>query len=285
MIKKRIVSALLSSAMVLSALGATAFAAPNNEVPEWSIKFLPEGLETWEIRGDDSICYGVGFCRTSETVEREKLNPGPEVFPLINVHTGVDTETLIVSGLVTNERLAELVLNGEIPKDVEGLLFMPLERCNHYYTPYFEDGGWKFKWHYSSLLSDISPLSELTNLKNVYMIGSMVTDLSPLKSLKMLESVDVRNTPVPSWEVSAIKAALPNVIVYSNHALSKIDILSTNDALEILKSVVGLPSVFDDLTSVRGMFLRLVIESDKPTTADALEVLKIMVGLPSVVTG
>ena len=60
-------------------------------------------------------------------------------------------------------------------------------------------------------VSDLSPLKELTHLKELDLSSTKVTDLSPLLGLKNLKILYLKNTIVPDAQVTALKKALPNL--------------------------------------------------------------------------
>ena len=74
----------------------------------------------------------------------------------------------------------------------------------------------------------------------------------------------------------------PFIVTILGHILSP-DGASTADALEILKYMVGLPTILDD--DPRAFQAALIVSKDKPGTADALEILKYLVRMPNVIEG
>ena len=58
-------------------------------------------------------------------------------------------------------------------------------------------------------VADLSPLSELTKLKELDLSRTSVKDLAPLKALINLRSIDLSKTPVKELDILAIRAALP----------------------------------------------------------------------------
>jgi Leucine-rich repeat (LRR) protein len=59
-------------------------------------------------------------------------------------------------------------------------------------------------------VSDLSPLAELKNLYYLQLGGTQVSDLSPLVELKNLTHLDLRNTLVSEEQVEELRQALPN---------------------------------------------------------------------------
>ena len=74
----------------------------------------------------------------------------------------------------------------------------------------------------------------------------------------------------------------PFIVTIFGYILSPYSI-STADALEILKYMVGLPTILDD--DQRAFQAALIVSTDKPGTADALEILKCIVRMPNVIEG
>jgi Leucine-rich repeat (LRR) protein len=74
---------------------------------------------------------------------------------------------------ITNERLAEMVINGEIPQN----------------TTTLNIGS-------SNTITDLSPLKELTVLQNLGMSGHTISDLSPLTELTNLNTLHISSTSV-----------------------------------------------------------------------------------------
>jgi hypothetical protein len=59
-------------------------------------------------------------------------------------------------------------------------------------------------------MSDLSPLAEMKNLKELSIFHTQVSDLSPLAELKDLERLKLFNTQVSDEQVQQLSRALPN---------------------------------------------------------------------------
>lgn len=59
-------------------------------------------------------------------------------------------------------------------------------------------------------ISDLSPLSDLNKLKSLDLSNNQISDVSPLYNLKNLESVLVLENPLPENACEELKEALPN---------------------------------------------------------------------------
>lgn len=64
-------------------------------------------------------------------------------------------------------------------------------------------------------ISDISALSQLTNVKSLDLSDNAVSDFSALYGLSTLTSLDVSGNPIGPEQLSALEAALPNCTVYA----------------------------------------------------------------------
>ena len=73
---------------------------------------------------------------------------------------------------VTDEQLAQMIANGEIPADVTHLLL------------------------WGNQISDISPLSGLTNLRVLTVAGNQINDLTPLSGLTNLLDLGIASNPI-----------------------------------------------------------------------------------------
>ena len=65
-------------------------------------------------------------------------------------------------------------------------------------------------------ITDVSVLSELTNLRQLYLSGNQITDLTPLYNLKNLQHLTIVDNPVSMEQINAFKAAVPNCEVWSD---------------------------------------------------------------------
>ena len=140
-------------------------------------------------------------------------------------------------------------------------------------------------------ITDIAPLEGLPRLEWLSLYGNKIGDITPLinNKPKMLDWVHLEENPIPFAQIDLLKSALPNAFIFHTaeepfklgHVLGGMKI-TTSDALEILKFIVGLPSRLD--TSHGAFSAALIVNADKPCTEDALEILKYIVGLPNKIT-
>jgi Leucine-rich repeat (LRR) protein len=73
---------------------------------------------------------------------------------------------------MTDQELASLIKNGEIPKNVEELYLS------------------------NNQISDLKPLQSLTNLKKIYLRGNKIKDITPLQSLTNLTELDIKSNGI-----------------------------------------------------------------------------------------
>lgn len=94
-------------------------------------------------------------------------------------------------------------------------------------------------WLYDNSISDIRPLENLTNLEELYLWDNSISDLTPLKKLKNLKELNLQNNyisdPSPLYglkqlevlvigdncmteeQVSRLRQALPNTMIYADY--------------------------------------------------------------------
>ena len=109
---------------------------------------------------------------------------------------------------ITNERLKEIVDNGEIPKNVEQLGLstnqisdvMSLKALTSLRTLSLVDNQ----------IIDITPLQSLTNLRNLSLDNNQINDISSLKSLVNLEGLRLIGNQLTQEQIDELQKALPN---------------------------------------------------------------------------
>jgi hypothetical protein len=66
----------------------------------------------------------------------------------------------------------------------------------------------------STPVSDIDPLKGLANLQTLSLLDTQVSDIDPLKGLTNLQRVDLRRTQVSDDQITALKKAVPDLLIY-----------------------------------------------------------------------
>ena len=97
---------------------------------------------------------------------------------------------------IDDERLAEMVNSGEIPHDVAKL-----------------DLVW-------NMITDLSPLSGLTNLKVLALNDNLITDISPLAGLTKLEELYISGyeNSITLEQINTLQKSLPKCnIIHSSY--------------------------------------------------------------------
>jgi len=61
-----------------------------------------------------------------------------------------------------------------------------------------------------NVVSDLSPLSKLKDIKVLYLERNRITSVTALAGLEQLEMVNLGGNPIPRSEVEALRKALPN---------------------------------------------------------------------------
>jgi Leucine-rich repeat (LRR) protein len=138
-----------------------------------------------------------------------------------------------------------------------------------------------------NLITDITPLQNLTNLWWLDLQGNQIEDVMPLVWLTGLDSTSLRlgGNPVAddTEQLAALRAARSRnanrTTLTLGHVLGT-EPYTVNDALEILRYTVGLPSVLDNCTVA--VIAALIVNEEVPDVRDALQILRSLVGLSSV---
>jgi Leucine-rich repeat (LRR) protein len=134
---------------------------------------------------------------------------------------------------------------------------------------------------------DVTPLQNLTNLWWLELWGNQIEDVMPLAWLTGLDSTSLcldRNPVANDTEqLAALRAARSRnahrTTLTLGHVLGT-EPYTVNDALEILRYTVGLPSVLDNCTVA--VIAALIVNEEVPDVRDALQILRSLVGLSSV---
>jgi hypothetical protein len=157
-------------------------------------------------------------------------------------------------------------------------------------------------------ISDITPLQNLTHLQTLALQNNQITDVTPLQNLTNLWFLDLRNNQIEDvmplvWlsgldsaslvlrgnpvaddteQLAALRAARSRnahrTTLTLGHVLGT-EPYTVNDALEILRYTVGLPSVLDNCTVA--VIAALIVNEEVPDVRDALQILRSLVGLSS----
>jgi hypothetical protein len=206
---------------------------------------------------------------------------------------------------ITNELLDEWVSNGTIPSETTSLSISGDFHRNPWYD-------------YQGKLSDISPLSGLTNLEDLIISGQQVSDLAPLSGLVNLESLIMFGNPIASLAPLSNLTNLERLFL-SNGTFSDLAPLSglTNLTRVILdecqitdvSSLAGLTNLWylrlldnpiTDISALDGLsvnpiwdgnpdelstiqLLGILVGQGKATIGDALQILRFAVGLNSII--
>ena len=136
-------------------------------------------------------------------------------------------------------------------------------------------------------ISDVSPLANLTNLGrtmgSLWLRGNQISDVLPLAMLTRLDefSLLLDGNPVSEENLAQLEEARERNRVGGTLTLGHLMGYTTytvSDALEILRFVIGLPSVIDEC-EIAKIAARTVSESGDPTINDALAILRGIIGL------
>jgi internalin A len=160
----------------------------------------------------------------------------------------------------------------------------------------------------SNQITDITPLANLTNLGALDIHNNLITDVTPLANLTNLWILDLRNNQIEDvmplvWltgldsfglmlhgnpvasdteQLAELRAARSRnahrTTLTLGHVLGT-EPYTVNDALEILRYTVGLPSVLDNCTVA--VIAALIVNEEVPDVRDALQILRSVVGLSS----
>jgi hypothetical protein len=177
---------------------------------------------------------------------------------------------------LTDEQLAEIVASGGIPDETTVLLLQ------------------------GNQISDLTPLSELTNLHHLDLDNNQITDLTPLKTLLNLEQLYLSNNQINDLTPLSGLTSLQNLGLSRN----QIKDLTPLSALTSLQRLFFFNIYIIDITPLRGLtnlnrlmlddnpvsdedilelfaFLGLDEEGSRPplTTSDALTILRAIAGL------
>jgi Leucine-rich repeat (LRR) protein len=235
------------------------------------------------------------------------------MIPIVTISANEKVERIIInmqSAGITDEKLLEMILSGEIPQNTNALLladnkisdFSPLSKL-------------KDLDHLSLIknqITDISPLSELTNLKQLDLAANQITDITPLESLTNLQSLVIgRNQITDITPLSGLTnlGGKYNCLDIGGNPITDLSPLSNLKNLEWLciddtlvtdltplyplkklnfidyKNVPVTQEQIDELykeLSRAEIFLRIIIMGEEPAVGDVLEILKHLAGMDSV---
>ncbi|MDR2571360.1 MAG: protein kinase [Oscillospiraceae bacterium] len=157
--RSKIIAAIVAVSLVIAiAFVLTTFLQDTSETPDGNIGgLLPdETSDSSDTNDDVGVNSENDTSDESGTNPEETLAPSPEPEPVRIYLDGLYDEK------ITDSRLAEMIASGEIPANVTDLTIH-----NH-------------------PLSDISPISELKELRNLDLSGTNISDLSPFGELSHL---------------------------------------------------------------------------------------------------
>jgi hypothetical protein len=188
---------------------------------------------------------------------------------------------------ITSEQLTEKIMSGEIPKNVTWLDLS------------------------GNQISDITPLSELTELRQLFLVNNQIIDLTPLSGLTNLETLDLyRNQITDITPLSGLKnlgGAFGGLFLGRNQivdisslsSLTKLEWLELNNNLITdftpLESLTNLtfvtlhdnPATDEHIAEVRAnmkkfsTFVNRVLGNEPVTINEALEILMYLAGMES----
>jgi len=170
---------------------------------------------------------------------------------------------------ITDERLAEMVSDGTIPADVAFLSLRSNQITD--ITPLAELTNLRQLWLNDNQITDISPLAELTNLWQLHFVSNKITDISPLAGLSQLKDVWLSNNPIT--DISPL-FGLRNLTV-ENFAATLVPREQLGQYQQILLSRTLFP--------VGPYRLGDVFGNRQVTVLHALEILKYITGIDSVI--
>jgi hypothetical protein len=187
---------------------------------------------------------------------------------------------------VTSEQLVEIVASGLIPPYTTQLDLSfnqisdltPLAELTHL------EGLSLFLSN--NQISDLTPLAEMTNLRELILSGNQITDVSPVSGLANLWSLVLFNNPITN--VSDLDDLSTTDTFHDNDSNIPVNMYgrlvgmghaTIQDALQILRFVVGLDSIIDECDAA--FQAALIVSTDTPGIGDALQILRHVSGLPS----
>jgi internalin A len=177
---------------------------------------------------------------------------------------------------LTDEQLAEIVASGGIPHETTVL------------------------WLQGNQITDLTPLSKLTNLQHLDLDNNQITDLTPLSGLTNLQILDLSNNQITDLTPLSKLTNLQNLYLSRNQIN---DLTPLNDLTE-LQRLWLLSNQIDDFSPLKGLtnlqrlglnsnsvserqiaelfeFLGLNEDGSRPplSTADALTILRAVAGV------
>jgi len=169
---------------------------------------------------------------------------------------------------IDNEQLAEMVANGTIPRNVTELGLV------------------------GNRISDLTPLSELTNLRSLNLIGNQITDITPLSSLTNLGgdygALDLSDNKITDIKPLSNLTKLQWLSLDNNQITDLTPLYSlTNLNFITLHGNPITPQQESDLKAALKKYStfvnRILNEDENVTVAEALEILKYLAKMDSVI--
>ena len=212
------------------------------------------------------------------------------MIPIISVDAVTRIRVDLREQALTDEQLAEMVKNGEIPQNVTVLLLGLNEITD--VTPLSTLTDLQMVTLNGNQINDITPLSTLINLQELYLYNNQITDISPLANLTNLGG--------PFGALDLGKNLITDISPLANLTnLQWLDLdnnLITN--LTPLENLVNLTWITVDNNPVTdeqvatlkdnlkkySNFVKRVLGEEPVTVDEALEILKYLAGMESVVS-
>lgn len=211
-------------------------------------------------------------------MERTFEQLGKPAFPLANnirsLVSAVQNNSQPHDAALLPEGFLELaqasILRGETPPApwwpfIVSLDFSPIPELGHFQA--------------RSRLSDLRPLSSLTNLQSLILVGSQVSDLTPLSGLANLRFLDIDETPVTNVRPLSGLTALQALYLDCRQVvdIGAVAMLSELHTLTLNNSQVSDLSPLKEIVSIKTLFLRNTPVSDLSPLGSltALEVLNL----------
>ncbi|MCL2070813.1 MAG: leucine-rich repeat domain-containing protein [Oscillospiraceae bacterium] len=232
-----------------------------------------------------------------------------------------EVRVTIRSGGITNEQLAEMVANGEIPYNVTHLDLSgdwTLDSGNFTIngkisdiTPLRDLTNLRELDLSFNQISDLSPLYRLTNLRSLHLKFNQISDISPLCMMFRLEYLDLNTnplrdisplydrlpglvnlqtlslliTPITYEQIKALQKELPDLRIYHNARPTPGHVLGNLD-ITIFDALEILKYIvgIDNVIDNDAMALEaaLIVSDDVPGIFDVLEILKFLVGIDGI---
>jgi len=170
---------------------------------------------------------------------------------------------------ITDEKLAEMVADGTIPKNVTKLILnenlisdiSPLQSLNNLIFLGIQDNR----------ISDITPLKGLTNIEQLYLRNNLIQDISPLKGMLKLRSTGLDQNQIR--DISPLKELtnLTELWLYKNQIsdISPLENMTNLTNLELWDNKINDISPLKGLTNMKWVWL-----GDNPINESQLNALR-----------